>query len=98
MNYLMPDVERIGGVTGWMRAARITEEVKIPVSLHLFPEFSLHLLAATPTAHWLEFTDWAAPLMATPVEVEDGHIQISSTPGAGVEWNEEAVEKYAVTL
>ena len=79
-------------------ALNIAEAAGIPVSSHLFPEFSSHLLAATPTAHWLEFTDWAAPLMATPVEVEDGHIQISSTPGAGVEWNEEAVEKYAVTL
>ena len=98
LDYLMPDVERIGGVSDWMQTAKIAEAAGIPVSSHLFPEFSSHLLAATPTAHWLEFTDWAAPLMATPVEVEDGHIQISSTPGAGVEWNEEAVEKYAVTL
>ena len=98
LDYLMPDVERIGGVSGWMQTAKIAEAAGIPVSSHLFPEFSSHLLAATPTAHWLEFTDWAAPLMATLVEVEDGHVQISSTPGAGVEWNEEAVEKYAVTL
>ena len=98
LDYLMPDVERIGGVTGWMRTAKIAKEAGIPVSSHLFPEFSSHLLAATPTAHWLEFTDWAAPLMETPVTVEDGHVLIPDTPGAGIKWNEDAVEKYSVEI
>jgi mandelate racemase len=98
LDYLMPDVERIGGVTGWMRAARIAEEVKIPVSLHLFPEFSSHLLAATPTAYWLEFTDWSAPLLENPVTVTDGHVHVSDAPGAGIAWSEDAVEKYSVAI
>ena len=98
LDYLMPDVERIGGVTGWMRAARIAEEAKIPVSLHLFPEFSSHLLAATPTAYWLEFTDWSAPLLENPVTVTDGHVYVSDAPGAGIAWSEDAVEKYSVAI
>ena len=68
------------------------------MSSHLFPEFSSHLLAATPTAHWLEFTDWAAPLMTAPVTVTGGHVQVSPGPGAGIEWNQDAVEKYSVEL
>ena len=98
LDYLMPDVERIGGVTGWMRTAKIAETAGIPVSSHLFPDFSSHLLAATPTSHWLEFTDWAQPLMETPVTVEDGHVLIPDTPGTGIAWNEDAVEKYSVAL
>ena len=98
LDYLMPDVERIGGVTGWMRAARIAEEAKIPVSSHLFPEFSSHLLAATPAAHWLEFTDWSAPLLENPVTVTDGHVHVSDAPGAGIAWSEDAVEKYSVAI
>ncbi len=94
----MPDVERIGGVSGWMQTAKIAAAADIPFSSHLFPEFSSHLLAVTPTAHWLEFTDWAAPLMENPMRVEDGHVQISGAPGAGIAWNEEAVEKYSITL
>ena len=86
----MPDVERIGGVTGWMRAARIAGEAKIPVSSHL--------LAATPAAHWLEFTDWSAPLLENPVTVTDGHVHVSDAPGAGIAWNEDAVEKYSVAI
>ncbi len=98
LDYLMPDVERIGGVTGWMRAAKIAEETKIPVSSHLFPEFSSHLLAATPSRHWLEFTDWSAPLLADPVTVTDGHVHVSEAPGTGIAWNEDAVEKYSVAI
>ena len=68
------------------------------VSSHLFPEFSSHLLAVTPTAHWLEFTDWAGPLLENPLTVTDGHVHIPDAPGAGIEWNEDAVEKYAVPI
>ncbi|NQV82703.1 MAG: mandelate racemase [Rhodospirillales bacterium] len=96
LDYLMPDVERIGGVTGWLRTAKIAETAGIPVSSHLFPEFSAHCLAATPTRHWLEYTDWAAPLLAEPYPIIEGHIHIPERPGAGIEWNEDAVEKYAV--
>ncbi len=98
LDYLMPDVERIGGVTGWMRTAKLAEDANIPVSSHLFPEFSSHLLAATPTSHWLEFTDWSQPLLENPVTVEDGHVHVSEAPGAGITWNEDAVEKYSVEL
>jgi len=98
LDYLMPDVERIGGVTGWMRTAKIADDANIPVSSHLFPEFSSHLLAVTPTAHWLEFTDWAAPLLADPLTVADGHVTISDVPGAGIAWDEDAVEKYAANV
>ncbi|NQU61847.1 MAG: mandelate racemase [Rhodospirillales bacterium] len=98
LDYIMPDVERIGGVTGWMRCAKIAEAANVPVSSHLFPEFSAHLLAATPTAHWLEFTDWAAPIQKTPACVTDGYVHIPDTPGVGIEWNEEAVEKYSIPL
>ncbi|MBC8338354.1 MAG: mandelate racemase [Rhodospirillales bacterium] len=98
LDYLMPDVERIGGVTGWLRTAKIAEAADIPLSSHLFPEFSAHLLAVTPTRHWMEYTDWAAPLLAEPYRVEDGHVLIPQRPGAGIEWNEAAVEKYAVDL
>ena len=48
-DYVMPDLERIGGVTGWLRAAALAEAHRIEMSSHLFPEVSAHLLAATPT-------------------------------------------------
>ena len=95
-DYVMPDAQRIGGVTGWMRATGLAEAAGVPMSSHLFPEFSRHLLAATPTAHWLEYVDWASPVLAEPAIVENGHLPIPATPGAGITWNEDAVSKYTV--
>lgn len=93
-DYVMPDLERIGGVTGWLRAAGLAAGHEIAMSSHLFPEVSAHLLAATPTAHWLEYMDWAAPILREPVSVIDGFVTPSAMPGVGLAWNEDAVERY----
>ena len=95
LDYVMPDVQRIGGVTGWLRAAALAHAHGIEMSSHLFPEFSVHLLGATPTCHWLEFMDWAEPVLREPLRVKDGFAQIPDRPGAGIVWNEDAVKRYA---
>ena len=97
-DYMMPDVERIGGVTGWMRAAALAEAANIEMSSHLMPEISRHLLAATPTRHWLEYMDWAAPFLAAPLQVKDGQVQVPDVPGSGIAWNEDAIPGYQVEL
>src|SRR5262249_8442867 len=56
---VMPDLGRIGGVTGWRNAAALAAAHNIPMSSHLFPEVSAHMLAATPTADWLGYVEWA---------------------------------------
>jgi len=95
-DYVMPDAERIGGVSGWLRAAALALGAGIEMSSHLFPEVSSHLLAATPTCHWLEYVDWANPILAEPVELKDGHVLIPSRPGIGISWNEQAVARYVL--
>jgi mandelate racemase len=95
LDFVMPDVQRIGGVTGWLRAAALAHAHGIEMSSHLFPEFSVHLLGVTPTCHWLEFMDWAAPLLQEPLRIKDGLATIPDRPGAGIEWNEDAVKRYA---
>ena len=91
----MPDLMRIGGVTGWMRAAAIAGAAGHPMSSHLYPEVSAHLLRATETADWLEWRDWGNPIIAEPFEVVDGHVAVPNRPGNGIEWNEAMVAKYA---
>jgi mandelate racemase len=93
-NYVMPDLERIGGVTGWQRAAAIAAASGIEMSSHLFPEVSAHLLAVTPTCHWLEYVDWAAPLLQEPLKIVDGNAIVADRPGNGLTWDESAVEHY----
>jgi mandelate racemase len=95
-DYLMFDLMRIGGVSGWLEAARLAAGATIPVSSHLYPEVSVHLLAATPTVHWLEFVDWAEPFLATSSQIRDGGVHIPAEPGTGVNWDEAAVRHYAM--
>jgi mandelate racemase len=94
---VMPDLARIGGVTGWMDAAGLAAANGIPMSSHLFPEVSAHLLAATPTAHWLEYVDWADSIVQEPLRIVDGMAIVPDRPGAGLEWNEAAIARYRMS-
>lgn len=91
---VMPDLARIGGVSGWQQAASLAASAGIPISSHLYPEFSVHLLAASPTCHWLEYVDWAVPVLARPLQVTSGTVTPPDRPGTGVEWDEDAVARY----
>jgi len=93
-DYAMPDFARIGGVSGWLEAAVIAETAGMPMSSHLYPEFSAHLLAVTPTCHWLEYVDWAAPILKEPIKIREGHAIIPNRLGAGIEWNDDAVRRF----
>lgn len=92
---VMPDLERIGGVTGWLRAATLASAAGLPMSSHLYPEVSAQLLAATSTAHWLEYVDWMNPLLVEPLKIVDGMAMPSSRPGLGLDWNRDIIRRYA---
>jgi mandelate racemase len=94
-DYVMPDVMKIGGVTGWQRAAALAHAKGIPVSNHLWPEISAQLLCVTPTAHWLEYADWWNPIMSEPLCIENGMADVTGVLGTGVAWDEAAVGRLA---
>jgi mandelate racemase len=94
-DYAMPDAARIGGVTGFLRAAALAQGAGMEMSSHLFPEMSCHVLAATPTCHWLEYVDWASPILKNPLPVRNGHVA-PERPGLGMEWDEKAVKRFAL--
>ena len=95
-DYVMLDVMKIGGVTGWLRAAALAEAKGLRVSSHLFPEISVHLLAATPMAHWLEYQNWVDPILVHPLTVNSGKAIAPDRPGFGLEWNEAAVRQFSI--
>ena len=95
-DFIMPDLMKVGGVTGWLQVAGQADAASIPMSSHLFAEASAHMLAVTPTAHWLEFLDFASAILARPAEIVDGAVTARG-PGLGLEWNESSVAKYQVT-
>jgi mandelate racemase len=92
--HAMPDLMKIGGITGWMAAAELAEQTALPVSSHLFVEASAHAMAVTPTAHLLEWLDIAGGVSAETNKPVDGKVTATG-PGLGIVWDEAAVRRYA---
>jgi mandelate racemase len=97
-DYVMPDLMRIGGVTGWLKAASIAGASGVPMSTHLYPEVAAHLMRVTESAHWLEWQDWADPVLKEPYIVTDGRLCIPDKAGVGLEWDERAVKAFEVQV
>lgn len=95
-DHVMLDVMKLGGVTGWLRAAALAEAAGLPASSHTFPEASVHLLGVTPTSHLLEYLDHAGPILREPVTIRDGNAMTPERPGIGLEWDEDAVHRSLV--
>lgn len=94
-DFIMPDLMKVGGVTGWLRVAAQAEAASIPMSSHLFAEASSHMLAVTPTAHWLEVLNLARAVLTDPIEIVEGTVTARGH-GLGLTWDEAAVAKYLV--
>src|SRR5262245_5308272 len=94
--YVMPDLERIGGVPRWQSAAALADEHRIKMSSHLFPEIRGHLLPGTPTRHFLEYVDWADRIVCEPLKIVNGQAIVPDRPGNGLVWDQKAVERYRV--
>jgi mandelate racemase len=97
-DFVMPDFMRIGGVTGWLRSAAIAGAAGVPMSTHLYPEVAAHVMRVTETAHWLEWQDWADPVLQNPYDMRDGVLHIPDVPGIGLEWDEKAVAAHQAKL
>ena len=93
---LMPDLQRVGGVTEFLRVSHMADAFDIPVSSHLFPEMSIQVLAALGNATYLEHMPWFAPLYDGALVVEDGQVAVPQGPGWGMPFNQAALDRYAV--
>ncbi len=92
-DHLMLDAMKIGGVSGWLRGAQLAQQADLPASSHTFPEFSVHLLGVTPTAHFLEYLDHVGAILLEPVQVKNGYALAPARAGAGIEWNEPLIAR-----
>lgn len=94
-DFVMVDIMKIGGVTGWMAAAAQADAASLPLSSHIFVEASSHMLAVTPTCDWLEYLDFAGAILEQPYTVTSGTV-CAQGPGLGISWDESAVARYAM--
>lgn len=94
---VMPDLQRVGGVSEFARVGALAAAHDTPVSSHLFPEMSLQLMASLPNATLLEHLEWFAPLYRETMEMSDGHIAVPSRPGWGFSFDPAALRHFAVS-
>ena len=97
MNIAIIDLARVGGITPWMKVAALAQAKGVPLAGHVIPEVHVHLLAAVPNGHLVEYMPRSEPISKTRLELEDGHLVAPKTPGLGVELDEAACERYRVT-
>jgi L-alanine-DL-glutamate epimerase-like enolase superfamily enzyme len=90
----MPDLQRVGGVTEFLRVGHMADAFDVPVSSHLFPEMSIQVLAALGNATWLEHMPWFTPLYAGELELRDGEAVVPESPGWGLSLDPDALVRF----
>jgi L-alanine-DL-glutamate epimerase-like enolase superfamily enzyme len=88
---LMPDLQRAGGVTGWLRSAHAAEDGGAVVSPHLFPEISAHLMCTLRRPGPIEYVPWFQRLFVDPPRVDAGEMRPGERPGLGLEFRPEFI-------
>jgi len=91
---LIIDLQRVGGVTEWLKIATMAEAWNLPVASHLFHDFSMHLIAAIPNGLFVEYMPWWDVIYQEPPQVKDGYLEIPKVAGLGFELDPEALQKY----
>jgi len=92
-----PDLSNCGGVSVWLKVARVAEAANLPVTSHGVHDLHVHLLAAVPNASYLEAHGFGLEqFMAAPLRVEDGFALAPERPGHGVELDWAALEPLRV--
>ena len=83
VDILMPDLQRVGGVSDFIAVCAASAANAVPISSHLFPEMSLQIMAHARCVHSLEMVDWFSPLFSEQIELDEGYATVPSRPGWG---------------
>nr|WP_279612471.1 enolase C-terminal domain-like protein [Agrobacterium pusense] len=97
LQVFMPDLQRIGGVTEFARSMVLAQDGGLDISTHLFPEYSLQLLATAEKQGYLEYVPWFSGLYNETVEMRDGLALVPDRPGWGFTLNWNAIEPFEVS-
>jgi L-alanine-DL-glutamate epimerase-like enolase superfamily enzyme len=80
----MIDLVRVGGITQWMKVAGMAEAYNLPVVSHLIPEVHVHLIAAVPNGHIVEYMPWTRALFDDPPVPVKSEMTVPTQPGLGL--------------
>lgn len=85
VTYPEPDVTNCGGVTAFMKVARLAEAFNLPVTSHGAHDVTVHLLAACPNRSYLEAHGFGLErYIAEPLAIAQGKARAPDRPGHGI--------------
>jgi L-alanine-DL-glutamate epimerase-like enolase superfamily enzyme len=91
---LMPDLQRVGGISEFVRVAHMAAAFDVPVSPHVYTEQSLQLCAALDNVSYAEYMPWFSPLYREALEFDGGEIVVPDRPGLGFRFDPDAVARF----
>ncbi len=83
---LQPDAGRVGGITEWMKIAKLAQAHNVSIAPHFLMELHIHLAAAVPNAIFVEYIPFLHRFVAEPLRIEDGHLRVPDAPGHGIDF------------
>lgn len=95
-DFPMPDLQRVGGVSEWMKVAAMADAARLPVVPHVFHEISVHMMAAAPNGGFMEYVPWWDRLFRETIPIIAGTATPTDRPGLGLEFNWDALEPLRV--
>jgi L-alanine-DL-glutamate epimerase-like enolase superfamily enzyme len=90
------DLARVGGITPWRTIAALAQAHRIPVCGHVVPEIQLHLLAAIPNGHLVEYVPRSAGILTAMPRLESGELVAPDAPGLGLALDEASVRRHQI--
>ena len=104
VDYIQPDVTKVGGISEEYRIAMHAYDHSILFVPHGWNTAvglaaDLQLVAAVPTARWVEYitpAPYIEDLVIQPFDLDEkGFLSIPENAGLGIEWNTEGIEKFS---
>lgn len=97
LSYLQPDAATCGGITSWLRAARLGARSGLEVCSHGIQELHVGLLSGQPGAGWLEIHSFPIDeYTKRPLVIENCLAVASNEAGTGVEFDDARLSAHRI--
>jgi len=93
VDVLMPDLQRIGGLSEFRKTAALASAYNVPISSHIFTEQSLSIAGSADNCISVEHVDWFAPIYQEKIQVIEGYIDMPSGPGLGFNFDYDFIDQ-----
>ena len=97
VDVLMPDLQRIGGLSEFRRTAALASAYNVPISTHIFTEQSLSIAGSAANCISVEHVSWFSPLYQEQVQIKGGEIEIPTGHGLGFTFDEDFIAAHTVS-